>query len=205
MRPISKHISKKRMAKKNLSTKELEQLLGSFRSKRRVLLFELEQVRTAIVDLKKRKAAAEKGTTTSSGTSAKRGPGRPPKAGKAAAKKSKRGPGRPPKRVRQPQPLNGWDNAVLDAIRTSKRLLPKEDLLKRVSTWARTAEPKMKAADVEIHLTRTLQKLSGRKKMLGTYHSGLRRGYHYGLIDWFFKSTGKLRPQHLDKLVLTEA
>ncbi len=191
------------MAKKNLSTKELEQLLASFRSKRRVLLFELEQVRTAIVDLKKRKAAAEKGATVT-GTTTKRGPGRPPKAGKAPAKRPKRGPGRPPKRVRQPQPLNGWDNAVLDAILSSKRLLPKEELLKRVSTWARTAEPKMKAPEVEIHLTRTLQKLSGRKKLLGTYHSGLRRGYHYGSIDWFFKSTGKLRPQHLDKLVLTE-
>lgn len=189
------------MAKKRLNSKELDQLLSTFRSKRRVLLFELEQVRTTIIDLKKRKTAAEKPAVGAAADAPKRGPGRPRK---NAAEKPKRGPGRPPKRKREPQPLNTWDNAVLDAIRTSKRLLPKEELLKRVSVWAKTAEPRMKAADVELHLTRTLQKLSGRKKLLGTYRSGLRRGYHYGLLDWFFKSSGKLRSQHLDKLVLTE-
>ena len=40
--------------------------------------------------------------------------------------------------------------------------------------------------------------------MLGPYHSGLRRGNHYGLKEWFFNSSGKLRSQHLDRLVLKE-
>jgi hypothetical protein len=82
--------------------------------------------------------------------------------------------------------------------------LPKEELLDHAKAWAKKEEPGMKAAEVEAFLTRTLQKLSGRKKLLGTHHSGLRRGYHYGLMDWFFRSSGKLRRQHLQRLVLTK-
>ena len=119
-------------------------------------------------------------------------------------KKSKRGPGRPPKRVLPPRPLNEWDRMVMDAIKSKGKLLTKEDLLKTAITWASSHEPKMKKGEVEAFLTRTLQKLSGKKNLLGTHHSGLRRGYHYGLIDWFFRSSGKLRRQHLDKLDLSK-
>jgi hypothetical protein len=54
-----------------------------------------------------------------------------------------------------------------------------------------------------VKLTRVLQKLSGKRGVLGAHRSGLRRGYHYGLKDWFFASSGALRKQHYDKLVLT--
>lgn len=195
------------MAKKRLNEKDLDHLLTHYRAERRRLQFQLEQVRTAILDLKKdqtniAKAPAKK-AAPSDHTNApiKRGPGRPK--GTATKVKAKRGPGRPPKPVRKPRELNPWDNLVLDTIRTRKRLLTKEELLAQATTWAKTNEPKLKAAEVEAFLTRTLQKLSGRKKLLGTHHSGLRRGYHYGLIEWFFRSSGKLRRQHLDKLVLT--
>ncbi|MFT3885815.1 MAG: hypothetical protein QM724_10395 [Flavobacteriales bacterium] len=193
------------MAKKRLSEKDVDQLLGHYRSERRRLSFQLEQVRTAITDLKKVRAAAPK-TAASAKTAAngvpKRGPGRPRK-NEAVAKPQGR-PGRPKKRERKERELNGWDNMVLGAIKSSQRLLPKEDLLKHAKTWAAANEPSVKGAEIEAHLTRTLQKLSGRKKLLGTHHSGLRRGYHYGLKDWFFQSSGKLRKQHLDKLVLTK-
>lgn len=196
------------MAKRKLNEKDVDQLLAHYRAERRRLGFQLELVRRTILDLKKDKAARTEQLEASETTTAvvKRGPGRPRKAAGAPAKEkaAKRGPGRPPKRVRQPRELNDWDGAVIEAITTNERLMPKEELLKHVTTWAKASQPRMKVADIEAHLTRTLQKLSGRKKMLGTYHSGLRRGYHYGLQEWFFKSSGKLRRQHLDKLVLTE-
>ena len=88
-------------------------------------------------------------------------------------------------------------------ITNSGRLLPKEEILEQVGRWAAKNQPKLSDAEVEAFLTRTLQKLSGKKKLLGTHHSGLRRGYHYGLIDWFFQSSGKLRRQHYDRLVLS--
>lgn len=197
------------MAKrKRLSEKDIDQLLGHYRAERRRLAFQLETVRTAINDLQKAKNALPRTAAGSTDAPAKRRPGRPRKSenerSTAPRKRSKRGPGRPPKRVIPPRPLNDWDNMVLGAIKSANKLLPKEDLLTAAKQWASSRKPGMKAAEIEAHLTRTLQKLSGRKKMLGTHHTGLRRGYHYGLKDWFFASSGKLRKNHYDKLVLTK-
>lgn len=189
------------MARKRLSEKDIDQLLSHYRSERRRLAFQLEQVRAAIVGLKKDKAGAAKGASTQVAGTAKRGPGRPRK---NAAEKPKGKPGRPKKRVRKERELNPWDNMVLNTIKSTGRLMPKEELLQHAKTWAASNEPGMKAPEIEAFLTRTLQKLSGKKKMLGTHHSGLRRGYHYGLRDWFFASSGKLRKQHYDRLVLTK-
>ena len=69
--------------------------------------------------------------------------------------------------------------------------------------WAKKNEPLMQEDEIDVKLTRVLQKLSGKRGVLGTHRSGLRRGYHYGLKDWFFASSGALRKQHYDKLVLT--
>jgi hypothetical protein len=99
--------------------------------------------------------------------------------------------------------LSEWDDVVINAITKTNELQPKEELLKHLMAWARKNEPAMKEAEVEAKLTRILQKLSGRRGVLGTHRSGLRRGYHYGLKEWFFTSSGKLRKQHLEKLVLT--
>lgn len=189
------------MAKKRLSEKDIDQLLSHYRSERRRLAFQLEQVRTAIIGLKKdRTSAARSSGTASTGEGTKRSPGRPRKSAAKAPGK----PGRPKKRERKERALNDWDNMVISAIKSSGRLMPKEDLLQHAKTWAASKKPGMKLPEVEAFLTRTLQKLSGKKKMLGTHHSGLRRGYHYGLKEWFFNSSGKLRKQHYDRLVLTK-
>ncbi|MBL8002982.1 MAG: hypothetical protein JNL05_13595 [Flavobacteriales bacterium] len=196
------------MAKrKTLSEKDIDQLLGHYRAERRRLSFQLENVRAAIVDLKKAKNALPRSAAGARPDApVKRKPGRPSKSASAPAakKRSKRGPGRPPKRVRPPRPLNEWDGMVMGAVRSAGKLMTKEELLAAAKQWAGSKKPGMKAAEVEAHLTRTLQKLSGRKKMLGTHHSGLRRGYHYGLMDWFFASSGKLRKTHYDKLILAK-
>lgn len=191
------------MAQKRLSEKDVEQLLVQYRSERRKLIFQLETVRAAIADLK----AVREGAQPAGGkVAAKRGPGRPRKTA-ATPVRRKRKPGRRKKRQIKDggYRLSNWDNVVVQAIEKSQRLLPKADLLKHMTTWAKKNEPKMKADEIELKLTRVLQKLSGKRGVLGTYRSGLRRGYHYGLRTWFFSTSGKLRKQHLDKLVLTEA
>ncbi|MCC6840776.1 MAG: hypothetical protein IT230_11510 [Flavobacteriales bacterium] len=190
------------MANKRLSDKNIDQLLVHYRNERRRLTYQLDLIKSAIADLKQHRTTA--GTSDPArpemveGT-VKRGPGRPRK---AVAEKAPGKPGRPPKRVRKVRPLNEWDNAVMEAINQTGRLMPKEEILEHVSGWAAKHQPQLSAEEVEAFLTRTLQKLSGKKKMLGTHHSGLRRGYHYGLIDWFFQSSGKLRRQHYERLVL---
>jgi hypothetical protein len=192
------------MPPKKLNEKEVEQLLNQYRSERRRLLFQLENVRQAI--------SALKGNTTTAPAASgevpvKRGPGRPRKTdAEKAATKAKSKPGRRKKRVVTGggYRLSDWDSMVIGAIEKAGQLLPKESIMAAATAWAKTNAPEMSAEDIEAKITRVLQKLSGRRGQLGTHRSGLRRGYHYGLKDWFFTSSGLLRKQHYDKLVLTE-
>lgn len=190
------------MPTNKLSNKEIDQLLTQYRSERRRLMFQLETVRAAIKDLK----VGRSETPGSSGEPpVKRGPGRPRKTDAEKALK-RRKPGRRKKRTITGggYRLSNWDNVVLDAVAKRNQLLPKEDILKAVLEWAAANEPELKPDEVEAKLTRVLQKLSGKRGALGTHRSGLRRGYHYGLKEWFFSSSGSLRKQHLDKLVLVK-
>lgn len=193
------------MAKKRLNEKDIDQLLGHYRAERRRLAFQLDLVRSTIIGLKKDKEKAQSApgtakSTTVPGTKARRGR---PRKGEAPAKEPGK-PGRPKKVERKERPLNEWDEVIMQAINSSGLLMTKEDLLAKSLTWAKKNQPGLSPEEVEAFLTRALQKLSGKKKLLGTHHSGLRRGYHYGLKDWFFQSSGKLRKQHYDRLVLRE-
>lgn len=195
------------MAKRRLNEKNIDQLLAHYRNERRHLVYQLDLVKAAIEDLKQQKVSGGSGTDGKEATDGvkevkvKRGPGRP----KGSTNKVAGKPGRPKKRERKERELNEWDKMVIDTITERGLLLPKEDLLDAATTWAKVYKPQLSKPEVETFLTRTLQKLSGKKKLLGTHHSGLRRGYHYGLIDWFFQSSGKLRKQHYDRLVLKPA
>lgn len=190
------------MANKRLNEKEIEQLLGEYRSERRRLNFQLDKVREAIAELKRN--AAVKGAS-SDAVPVKRGPGRPRKdASTGAAVKTAKGRRKKREIKNGGYRLSDWDEMVITTITQRDMLLPKEDLLKSALAWAKKKHPSMDKEEVEAKLTRVLQKLSGKRGMLGTHRSGLRRGYHYGIMDWFFASSGKLRKQHFGKLVLND-
>jgi hypothetical protein len=191
------------MAIKRLSEKDIDELLLQYRSERRRLSYQLDTIREAIGELK---ALREGKQGPSNGEApVKRGPGRPRKnpADHVAPRKK---PGRRKKRVIKDggYRLSNWDQMVVDAIEKRAQLLPKSEILKAATTWARKNEPGMSPEEVEAKITRVLQKLSGKRGVLGAHRSGLRRGYHYGIKDWFFSSSGLLRKQHYDKLVLTD-
>lgn len=192
------------MPNKRLSEKDIDQLLNQYRSERRRLSFQLETVRQAIKDLKgvRRPTPAD---SISGAPVIKRGPGRPRKTEAGTIGHSAK-PGRRKKRQIKDggYRLSDWDSMVIDTISRTDRLLPKEEILKNAIDWAKKEHPEMSEADVEAKITRVLQKLSGKRGELGTHRSGLRRGYHYGVKDWFFASSGKLRKQHLNKLILQE-
>jgi hypothetical protein len=191
------------MPKKRLDAKDVAELLAQYRSERRRLLYQLDTVREAMRELK---AIHGDNSPEDDEKPVKRGPGRPRKEGTAPTRKYRRKPGRRKKRTIKDggYRLNEWDTAVVEAITAKGLLLTKEDLRDHLGAWAHKNEPSMKEADIELALTRSLQKLSGKRGVLKTYRSGLRRGYHYGLSEWFFASTGKLRKQHLDRLVLSK-
>lgn len=189
------------MANKRLSEKDIKELLGQYRSERRRLNFQLEKVRTSIKELKALMGDGDPDADDE--IPASKGPHRPQKARKTTRVPKK--PGRRKKRtVVGGYRLSEWDQLVLDAIRKSGKLLPKEDIMRTATAWARKHEPSLNEGEIEAKITRVLQKLSGKRGELGAHQSGLRRGYHYGLKEWFFASSGKLRKQHYDKLVLTK-
>lgn len=175
------------MAKRRLSENELTELLAQYRSERRRLLFQLERVREAIADLRNG------------------GTGTTPRKAAAAAPTRRRKPGRRKKRTIKDggYRLSDWDEMVIKTITDKQLLMPKADLYAASLKWAKRKYPDMSDDDVAVKLTRVLQKLSGSRGVLGTHRSGLRRGYHYGLKEWFFSSSGSLRKKHLDKLVLS--
>lgn len=206
---------------------EVENLLRHYRTERRVLGFQMKRTRVALKELQKMRSSLEKleAARAKKAGIIKRGPGRPPKAAvdatvkrgpgrprknpvpetrKEVGRKRRRGPGRPRKKAGEPPALNQWDDLVLSVISSKGKLMTKGELLDHAAAWARKNEPGMKANDVETYVTRALQKLSGKAKMLGMHHTGLQRGNHYGIMDWFFRSTGKLRPSALDKLDLSD-
>lgn len=186
------------MAGERMRKSDVDQLLGIYFSERRRLIFQLDRVRDAIAELKRRKLLKEEGDE---GAPIKRGPGRPRKVDGPTPVRRERKPGRKRKRTIKNggYRLNPWDLMVKEVIERSGFMV-REDLYAIALEWAKRNDPKRKAASVDLKLTQTLQKLSGKRGVLGTYRSGTRRGYHYGLKEWFFKSTGKVRPAYLDQL-----
>ena len=189
------------MARERLKKEELDRLLGDLFGERRLLMYKLGRVRDAIAELKKLRASKEATDDGSGAETPKRGPGRPPGSGAGAKRKYRRKPGRKKKRkVTGGYRLNQWDNMVAGAVKGADSLLTKQDLLTISKAWAKREFPKMKGDEVDLRLTRTLQKLSGKRAVLGQHRSGKMRGVHYGLSDWFFH--GKLRQEHKGKVAL---
>lgn len=188
------------MATERLGEKNIDLLLNQYRSERKRLMFQLNKVREAIGELKTLRAKAAKATPE---TAVKRGPGRPPKVqdGKEGSAKVVRKRGRKKKARAGGYRLSPWDLMVVEAIK-KEGLLPKEVIMERARAWAKTHAKRMTIDEISVKVTRVLQKLSGPRAVLGTHRTGLRRGYHYGLKEWFFASSGALRKQYLDKLVL---
>ncbi|MBL7952346.1 MAG: hypothetical protein JNM62_11580 [Flavobacteriales bacterium] len=201
------------MANERLGAKNTELLLDHYRSERKRLIFQLKNVRDQIIRLKAIRAREVKQPVEGQ---VRRGPGRPRKE-ITEGTDMKRGPGRSSsskpsasavKRRKRKKTggyrLSDWDEMVIEAI-TGTGLLPKQLIVDRGRAWVKASGKRMSAADVEAKITRVLQKLSGSRGVLGKYRTGLRRGYHYGLKEWFFASSGALRKQHLEKLVDLEA
>jgi len=176
---------------RRLNEQDIERLLDEYRSEKRKLIFQLDKVRDAIKELKSTRVEKEEARV----------------AAKEGRKRTyrKRKPGRRKKRtVVGGYKLNDWDKMVIELIEKENKLLTKAEILKECKAWARRKYPKMKAAEVEAKLTRVLQKLAGKRGILGGHRTGLIRGYHYGLSDWFFASSGKLMKIHYPKLDIEE-
>jgi len=186
------------MAIRKLSPKDAEQLLAQYRSERRRLNFQLDKVRAAITELK---ASITPGEPEVGVAPVKRGPGRPRKDPSQLVSAKQKSGRRKKREIKDGgYRLSPWDDLVIDTITKADQLITKGRLLKAALAWASTNEPNMTPKDVEDKLTRVLQKLSGKRQILGTHRTGMIRGYHYGIMNWFFASSGKLRKQHFERI-----
>lgn len=186
------------MARERLKKEELDRLLTELFGERRLLMYKLDRVREAISELK---ALRESKEATEAGTEAPAGDGTRSARGAKAKRRRKHGR-RKKRKVVGGYRLNEWDNMVVGAIKNADRLLSKEELRDKATAWAKKAHPKLTADELDVKLTRSLQKLSGKRGVLGKHRSGLQRGLHYGVIDWFFN--GKLRKENKSKLVVAK-
>lgn len=180
------------MANSRLKKEEIDRLLSDLFAERRMLTYKLDRVREAITGLKSERAEKEDAASAKEAKAARKAAG-------AAKRKTRRKPGRRKKReTGRGYRLNDWDNMVAGAIAKADKPLAKKELLEKTSAWAKKTYAGMSDAEVEQKLTRTLQKLSGKRGVLGQHRTGRQRGVHYGLVDWFFH--GKLREAYRMKV-----
>jgi len=172
-----------------LSDDEIDELLASYRSERKQLNFKLGLVQKTIKDLKgirvrKVELAHEREENKAN-----------------APSRYKRKPGRRKKRtVVGGYRMNPWDQFVIDAIEAKGQLMTKAELIAASKVWVKANNIKAKAADLEIKITRSLNKLGGKRNDVGKHRSGVGRGLHYGVGEWFFANTGKLKAVFNDKV-----
>jgi len=173
-----------------LSETEIDELLSTYRSQRKQLNYQMGLVKTAIKDLKDTRVRKEERAIEQAEHRAN------------APRKTKRKPGRRKKRtVVGGYKVNPWDQFVIDTITTHDRLMTKAEMITIAKDWAKQNSIKATAAEREIKITRSLNKLGGKRHDIGKHRTGVGRGLHYGIGEWFFSNTGKMKAVFKDKIV----
>jgi hypothetical protein len=182
------------MAKSTLTIAEIDDLLSVYRSSLKKMRFEMAQLSetiTALQEMKKgRQEAAEAKIAAKAEAKAE-----------AKAAKTKRKPGRPPtkkaKRGRKPRKTKGyrlsdWDNFLVELIRENQKPMTSAELVDTAT--AKAAEKKIDVDPTQIKgkVARSLQKLANKREVLGKA-SSRGKGYVYGVSEWFFARSGRLK------------
>lgn len=174
---------------KRLSEGEVDDLLATYRSQRKQLNFQLGMVQQAIKDLKDYRVRKEELDEARK------------EARKNAPSTYKRKPGRRKKRtVVGGYKLNPWDQFIVDTITAKGELMTKSELVEARQAWGKENNAKTTAKETEMMITRSLNKLGGKRGDIGKHRTGIGRGLHYGIGDWFFANNGKLKGVNKDKI-----
>ena len=172
-----------------LSDTEIDELLATYRSQRKQLNYQMGLIQTAIKDLKDTRARKEERAIERAEQRAN------------APRKAKRKPGRRKKRtVQGGYKMNPWDQFIVDTITTHDRLMTKAELIDISKDWIKQNAIKATAAEREVKITRSLNKLGGKRNDIGKHRTGVGRGLHYGIGDWFFSNSGKMKAVFKDKI-----
>lgn len=167
---------------KRLSEEDVIQLLKTYRAQRKQLNVQLSVVKQAIKDLRYYQENREKIEQERKEARA------------SNPRKYKRKPGRRKKRtVVGGYKMNPWDQFIIDTIKERDVLMTKAELVEARGAWGKANKTKESVAEREKMITRSLNKLGGKRGDIGKHRTGIGRGMHYGLGEWFFSNNGKLK------------
>ncbi|HRY98421.1 MAG TPA: hypothetical protein P5550_05115 [Bacteroidales bacterium] len=179
------------MPRTTLTIAEIDELLVAYRSSLKKMRFELNQLTdtiTALQEMKKERQEAKEAKVAAR-AEAKAEARAAKKAAKPAAKKAKRG--RKPSRTKGYR-LSSWDNYLVELIRENGKPMTSAELL--AMAGARAAENKTAFDEEKMKgkIARSLQKLANKRGVLGKA-SARGKGFTYGLGEWFFARSGRLK------------
>lgn len=182
------------MPRISLSLSEIDELISAYKSSLKKLRFQIDQTAETIKELqglreyKKAKLASppvrEKKTDESGEDTAKRKPGRKP-----IAKKPKR---RKKADRNQGYRLSEWDDAIIGIIRDNQKPMISSELIAAAMQNENLAGQNPDETFVKGKVARSLQKLANKRGTLRK-HPTRGKGFSYGLGEWFFAKTGKLK------------
>jgi hypothetical protein len=219
------------MPRISLTAQEIDELISSYISARSKLQYQISTINQTIEGLKEQKKSAplmrkvrkqfgkdEKPLIQDSGLTDV-----PAEAADAKAPRSSIVPGKikkkeaqpprikkaakPGKRVRRIKSegyrLSDWDQFILNAISEKKRPLVNSELFEACRIRSEKENLNLDESQLQGKIARSLHKLSNKRKTLHKLDIP-GRGYAYGLGEWFFAKSGKLKKVYLKGLQIPE-
>lgn len=169
------------MPRISLKPNEIDELISSYRSELKKMRYQISQVNDAISQLQELKAEKIEAKERK-------------EVEKAKVKKK---PGRKPKRGRKPRKTKGyrlsdWDKFLIETIEANKLPMTSGELLEAATRHVTMEKLDLNEEQIKGKVARSLQKLANKRGLLGKT-SSRGRGYVYGLNDWFFARSGRLK------------
>jgi hypothetical protein len=176
------------MPRISLSNNEIDELVNSYKSSLKKMRFQIVQVTETINQLqamKKERIEAKEVKALEKEQAVKV---------KATRKKTakKKAPKRRKKRVTSGYRLSEWDQFLIDTIKENNLPMSTAELQEAATRMVTEKRLEMTEEDIKGKIARSLQKLANRRKDLGKA-PGRGKGYVYGLSDWFFARSGRLK------------
>lgn len=177
------------MPRISLSNNEIDELVNSYKSSLKKMRFQIAQVTETInqlqalkqerIEVKEAKALEKEQAVKVKATRKKVAKKKTPKKRK---KRATTGGYR----------LSEWDQFLIDTIKENNLPMSTSELQEAATRMVTEKKLGMTEEDIKGKIARSLQKLANRRNDLGKA-PGRGKGYVYGLSDWFFARSGRLK------------
>jgi len=181
------------MRNPKLSTKEIDELIHSYKSELKKVRFEQARLKEIIDHLTEQK----KGIFVDEPAKKTRKQ-RSKSAIKTIKKATPKKRGRKPKLSRKTR-LSNWDQLIVDSLKRENKPLVNQDLMDIFHAQAKIENLNYNDGQIKAKLGATLHKLANKHNAV-LKHDIEGKGFAYGLPEWFYKN-GKIKKDYLLKLL----